>query len=89
MLRSKFESSLCWCINLLGSTFEASANEDVACAVCASRCIPPGGSGSVDFCLAWDMPVIQFGHGVRKYYRWVLPMVTVMIDSDFSICQAM
>lgn len=41
----------------------------MACAVCALRTIQPGSSGSVDFCLAWDMPVIQFGHGIRKYYR--------------------
>ena len=57
------------CDQCIGSSFEASANEDLACAVCASRIIPAGGSGQVEFCLAWDMPVIQFAHGVRKYYR--------------------
>ncbi|XP_030048660.1 LOW QUALITY PROTEIN: non-lysosomal glucosylceramidase [Microcaecilia unicolor] len=40
-----------------------------AAAVAASCGVPAGGSNTLEFCLAWDMPCISFGTGEKKYRR--------------------
>ncbi|XP_076443638.1 non-lysosomal glucosylceramidase-like isoform X2 [Babylonia areolata] len=57
----------------LGSSTEAtpkaSKGQEVATAVCASTTVKCGSSGHLDFCLAWDMPVVQFKAAENKYSR--------------------
>ncbi|ESP03323.1 hypothetical protein LOTGIDRAFT_237752 [Lottia gigantea] len=63
----------------LGNTPAASPatgnkGKDIGVAVCAFINVPSMSSKSLDFALAWDMPVIQFGakeqHYARRYTRW-------------------
>ncbi|PVD19748.1 hypothetical protein C0Q70_20239 [Pomacea canaliculata] len=50
-------------------TPKTSAGQEIAVAVCAGRHIAPGTCGQLDFCLAWDMPVVQFSAAENKYTR--------------------
>ena len=43
--------------------------QEIATAVCASTTVKAGGTGQLDFSLAWDMPVVQFKAGENKYSR--------------------
>ncbi|XP_041367827.1 non-lysosomal glucosylceramidase-like [Gigantopelta aegis] len=43
--------------------------KEIATAVCAKCTVKPHGKGQLDFCLAWDMPVILFAAREQKYAR--------------------
>ncbi|KAK7116158.1 non-lysosomal glucosylceramidase-like isoform X2 [Littorina saxatilis] len=43
--------------------------QELAAAVCASTKVKAKAHGQLDFCLAWDMPVIQFKAAENKYSR--------------------
>nr|KAG5708585.1 hypothetical protein BaRGS_033006 [Batillaria attramentaria] len=50
-------------------TPKTAKGQEIASAVCASTKVPAGSRGQLDFCLAWDMPVVQFKAAENKYTR--------------------
>lgn len=50
-------------------TSKTGKGQEIAAAVCASTRIPKGSSRQLEFCLAWDMPLVHFGGGENKYAR--------------------
>lgn len=43
--------------------------QSICAAVAATTKIPKHGTGKLEFCLAWDMPVVHFGSNRKKHYR--------------------
>ncbi|XP_069482882.1 non-lysosomal glucosylceramidase isoform X2 [Ambystoma mexicanum] len=52
-----------------GKTAPTCKGEMTAAAVAASCTIPSQGHGMLEFCLAWDMPCITFGSGMKEHLR--------------------
>ena len=49
----------------------ASRPEQTLCAAVAAttKIAPKGGTGKMEFALAWDMPIIHFGNKNKNHYR--------------------
>ncbi|XP_037116133.1 non-lysosomal glucosylceramidase-like isoform X1 [Syngnathus acus] len=52
-----------------GSSPPTAQGEKVAAALAASCSVSPRGRNTLEFCLAWDMPVITFGARERQHHR--------------------
>lgn len=51
------------------ATPKTAKGHEIATAVCASTIVAVGSKGQLDFCLAWDMPVVHFKAAENKYTR--------------------
>ncbi|KAG9463462.1 hypothetical protein GDO78_021685, partial [Eleutherodactylus coqui] len=52
-----------------GASSPTAKGQKTAAAVAAGCTVGPGGRGTLEFCLCWDMPRIRFGSGEKEYCR--------------------
>ena len=46
--------------------------------------LEPGGTGSTEFCLAWDMPIIRYKKDKKVHKRYVSQFIILCISVFFS-----
>ncbi|KAM4707217.1 non-lysosomal glucosylceramidase [Discoglossus pictus] len=52
-----------------GPSSPTSKGKKTAVALAARCTVTPGGRGTLEFCLSWDMPQIRFGAGEKQHHR--------------------
>ncbi|KAM4689860.1 non-lysosomal glucosylceramidase, partial [Rhinophrynus dorsalis] len=70
-----------------GPTPPTAKGKKTAAAVAAGCTVPPRGRGTLEFCLSWDMPKIQFGAGQKEHCRRYTRFFGSQGDAAPALCQ--
>ncbi|XP_075429476.1 non-lysosomal glucosylceramidase isoform X2 [Ascaphus truei] len=69
-----------------GPSTPTSKGQKTAAALAAGCRVTPGGRGTLEFCLSWDMPRIRFGAGEREHCRRYTRFFGSQGDAAPSLC---
>lgn len=61
----------------LGSSPPTPKGEKVAAALAVGCSVAAQGRNTLEFCLAWDMPIITFGSREREHIRYIYRMLVL------------
>ncbi|XP_075043493.1 non-lysosomal glucosylceramidase [Mixophyes fleayi] len=70
-----------------GPSSPTTPGKKTAAAVVAGCTVSPGGRGTLEFCLSWDMPKIRFGSGGTEYCRRYTRFFGSEGDMAPTLCQ--